>query len=101
MSQPDVKLACGHRVQTTVRKDSDTAWCPRCKRELFTGWPEHMEEKAATAKRLKAAVDSYLDDCIEHGVAPRLAAIINACESIVIGVGFQNGYRSGGAIDAD
>jgi hypothetical protein len=96
-----VKLACGHRVEAKPSRDGETAYCPICKRELFTGWPEHMEEAARTAERLKKAAGEYLDQCIETGVAPRLAAIVGACESILTGVSFEHGRQRGSAIDAD
>jgi hypothetical protein len=96
-----IKLYCGHHVETTYDPSSDTAWCPICKHDLFTGWPEHMEEHVQTATRLKKDIGKYLDECIETGVEPRLAAIVGAAESVVRGVVFSNGYKSGGAIDAD
>lgn len=97
----DVKLACGHRVETEVDPSSDVAWCPICKHDLFTGWPSHMTEHADTATRLKAVTNQYLDECIHAGVEPRLAAIVGACESIVRSVAFNHGHCAGGAIDAD
>lgn len=96
-----IKLVCGHHVDTTYDPSSDTAWCPICKRELFTGWPEHMEEHVQTATQLKKVIDKYLDECIATGVEPRLAAIVGAAESTVRSVAFNSGYKSGGAIDAD
>lgn len=78
-----VKLACGHRVATKIVAGSDTAWCPICKHDLFTGWPEYMEAQAQLAQRMKDAVNAYFNDCIETGVQPRLAAVVGACESHV------------------
>jgi hypothetical protein len=103
MTNTRIKLCCGHRVEreARVQSDSDVMWCPICKRELFTGWPEHLERHADLAARLKSAVVTYLDDCIETGVQPRLAAIVNACESLITGNAFSQGHRSGAAIDAD
>ncbi len=96
-----IKLICGHRVKAQKLKDSDLAWCSLCKRELFTGWPEHMEERAKRADQMKQAVNQYLDDCIENGVEPRLSAIVSACESIATSAAFAKCYRVGGAVDAD
>lgn len=96
-----IKLVCGHRVIVDSPRDGDTAWCPLCQRELFTGWPQHLEDHAKLAEKLKRACGSYLDQCIETGVKPRLAAIVGACESAIETAAFNQGYKSGGAIDAD
>lgn len=101
MIHDDVKMVCGHRVSTEITKGSDTAWCPICKRELFTGWPEHMERKAALAQRMKTSACEYLDDCATAGVEPRLAGIVSACESHITASAFSVGRQSGSAIDAD
>ena len=103
MTNPDarVKLICGHKVPRPKERGGDTAWCPTCKRDLFTGWPEHMEENARMAEQMKDAVVKYLDDCIDTGVEPRISAVVNATESIVTAHSFSRGRRTGEAINDD
>jgi hypothetical protein len=97
-----VKLCCGHRVpRASAKLDSETGWCPTCKRRLFTGWPEHMTEKAKTAERLKGAVVGYLDFCIDNGEEATMARLVGLCEPILRSVAFSHGYESGGAVDGD
>lgn len=97
----DVKLACGHRVKTEVDSTSDVAWCPKCKRDLFTGWPEHMEEYARFSERLKVQINKYLDECIQTGGEPTLTEIVKVCEPLILGMCFSKGRSFGSAVDDD
>jgi hypothetical protein len=60
-----------------------------------------MEANARQAARLKDALSRYLDACIAKGKEPRLSEIVSACEPSITNRAFGNGYRAGGAVDAD
>lgn len=99
-----VKLICGHAVpreKAKVSENSEFGYCPTCKRELVTGWPDHMNQNVDLARRIRGQLVAYLDRCEAKGQEPKLSAIVAACESTFSNSAFGKGHRLGGAIDAD